>query len=187
MANRLFQLKEQLNKMDLMKKMGVYLNEDLRPDIEAEIKLLEQEQLNKNKKLKKNNHKLIIETDDETEKIENELSKKLIENKTSDIQDNTIKQLSEKGLKENNISNIYPEMATHTYTPVNVTDVKVGDYIQFDYETRDRKTGDGVMNQSVGWVTKVTPKLLVIYSFQYKKEKLHNLQIIQKIELANVD
>ena len=44
MANRLFQLKEQLNKMDLMKKMGVYLNEDLRPDIEAEIKLLEQEQ-----------------------------------------------------------------------------------------------------------------------------------------------
>jgi HPt (histidine-containing phosphotransfer) domain-containing protein len=43
MANRLFQLKEQLNKMDLMKKMGVYLNEDLRPDIEAEIKLLEQE------------------------------------------------------------------------------------------------------------------------------------------------
>ena len=44
MANRLIQLKEQLNKMDLMKKMGVYLNEDQRPDIEAEIKLLEQEQ-----------------------------------------------------------------------------------------------------------------------------------------------
>ena len=128
MANRLIQLKEQLNKMDLMKKMGVYLNEDQRPDIEAEIKLLEQEQeqhtqtntpkevlklkmlsltikepqlhtntlldeahtnslLNKNKKLKKNNHKLIIETDDDiekidpmtTQKIENELSKKLID------------------------------------------------------------------------------------------------------------
>ena len=42
MANRLFQLKEQLNKMDLMKKMGVYLNEDQRPDIVAEITKIEQ-------------------------------------------------------------------------------------------------------------------------------------------------
>ena len=139
----------------------------------------------KNKKLNKNNHNLIIVTDDETEKIE--LSKKLIDISTSDIQDNTIKHLSEKGLKENNISNIYPEMNTHTYTPVNMNDVKVGDCIQFDYETRDKKTGDGVMSQSVGWIEKVTPKLLVIDTFQYKKEKLHNLKLMKKIELANVD
>ena len=144
--------------------------------------------LNKNKKLKKNNHKLIIETDDEIEKIENELSKKLIDISTSDIQDNTIKQLSEKGLKENNISNIYPEMNTHTYTPVNVTDVKVGDYIQYQYETKDRKTGDGVMtSKSVGLIEKITAKIIVIDKHQYKKEKLQNLELIKKIELDNVD
>ena len=151
---------------------------------------------NKNKKLKKNNKELIIEPDDDIEqiepmtpqKIENELSKKLIDISTSDIQDNTIKQLSEKGLKENNISNISQDkMATHTYTPVNVTDVKVGDFIQYQYETRDKKTGDGVMTSKCeGWIEKITPKIIVIDTFHYKKEKLQNLQLIKKIDV-NVD
>jgi hypothetical protein len=222
MANRLIQLKEQLNKMDLMKKMGVYLNEDQRPDIEAEIKLLEQEQeqhtltntpkevlklkmssltikepqlhtntlldeahtnslLNKNKKLKKNNKELIIEPDDETEKIE--LSKKLIDISTSDIQDNTIKQLSEKGLKENNISNISQDnMATLDYTQMTANDLQVGDTINFDYESTCK--GVGVMKQYKGKVEKVSTKVITIDTHQYKKEKMNN---IIKIELANVD
>ena len=137
--------------------------------------------LNKNKKLKKNNHKLIIVTDDETEKIE--LSKKLIDISTSDIQDNTIKQLSEKELKENNISNISQDnMATLDYTQMTANDLQVGDEINFDYESTCK--GVGVMKQYKGKVEKISTKVITIDTHQYKKEKMNN---IIKIELANVD
>ena len=60
------------------------------------------------------------------------------------------------------------------YPPVNMNDVKVGYCIQFDYESRG-------MKQSVGWIEKVTPKMIIIDTFHYKKEKLHNLKLMKKL------
>lgn len=105
----------------------------------------------KNEKLKKNNRKLIIETDNETEKIE--LNKKLISISKSDIQDNTINNLSEKELKQNTISNISQDKMTDgipQFTTINTdygevlhsTILKIfGDeltYNELEFYTRDK-------------------------------------------------